>query len=209
MLLNRKENIDQKMSNAFQIKIEKKITDKLRSLKRETSNKNKLNATRKTFGNYLCFLQNIMKKKTLIGLAIGATLIVAAVWLNLKPQTAQTPELNSLLTYTDQSLSDVETAIKDLDDIDETSDNEESLAMTIENLIQEIETAPTPPLSDTNQSDAKTTPPDNAVPAPKIININTSDLDGLLNDVDTAYSAANNSISDLDSIDENEDKVNI
>lgn len=151
-----------------------------------------------------------MKKKTLIGLAIGAMLIVAAVWINLKPQITETPasstptssqssELDSLLSYTDQSLNDVEAAIKNFDDIDENLDNEKTLAMTIDNLT----------LSDANPSDAKTTPPDDAAPAPKTVNINTSDLDGLLGEIDAADTAAGNSISDLDSINENEDKINI
>ena len=105
-----------------------------------------------------------------------------------------------MLTYADQSLNDVEAAIKNLDDIDESLDNEKTLAMTIDNLIKE---------SDASSSDAKTTPQDDAAPAPKTVNINTSDLDALLGEIDTAESAANNSISDLDSIDENEDKVSI
>lgn len=143
-----------------------------------------------------------MKKKTLIGLAIAIILIAAAVWLNLKPQKtaekpdqSQAPELDLLLTDADQNLNDAEAAIKNLDDIDETADNEENLAITLDNLIQGKETAPVP--SDATDS------------SPKTGNAITSDLDALLGEIDAAQNAVNNAISDLDSIDENEDKVSI
>lgn len=146
-----------------------------------------------------------MKKKTLIGLSIGAMLIIIAVWLNLRSQTAEkiapapTAELDSLLTYADQSSNDVETAIKNFDDIDENLDNEKNLTQTIDSLA----------LTDASLPDEKTTPPGNNAPAPKNVNINTADLDALLGEIDTAQSSANNSISDLDSISEDEDKVSI
>lgn len=146
-----------------------------------------------------------MKKKTLIGLSIGAMLIIIAVWLNLRFQTVEKiapepiAELDSLLTYADQSSNDVETAIKNFDDIDENLDNEKNLTQTIDSLA----------LTDTSLPDEEITLPGNTAPAPKTVNINTADLDALLGEIDTAQSSANNSISDLDSINEDEDKINI
>ena len=159
-----------------------------------------------------------MKKKTIIGLLIGAMLIIIAVWLNLRSQTAEkiaptpTTELDSLLTYIDQSSNDVELAIKNFDDIDENLDNEKNLTQSID-IIALTDASPsdekTTPPGNTAPIDEKTTPPGNTAPAPKTVNINTSDLDALLGEIDAAQNSANNSISDLDSINEDEDKVSI
>jgi hypothetical protein len=154
-----------------------------------------------------------MKKKSLIGLTVGLALIIVAVWLQFKPQESteitpsSTPELDGLLSNTDKDLSNVEQSIKDLDNIDESLDDEQKLALLMDSLLTEpvpsADTAPSP------EATATTPPLDTGDSTTTIAPINTSDLDTLLEEIDAAANAANNSISDFDSINEDEDKVNI
>jgi len=189
--------IEKEMSPVFQAKLDQKITETLSALSvhKAMTSPPRLN-WKEVLNNYLrSFNENFMSKKLIIGLTIGTALIVIVLLRQIKPikQPAVVSDIDSLAANLEQTASELENAVKSLDDIDSTEDDEAVIASLINSLSQET--------GDDNDQQTNT-PPSETI-------IDTSDLDALLNSSDTAANSADSAINDFNSIDESEDNVSI